>query len=170
MASERFLGALLEGFAAEDFRVLWSLRESQHALLPARLPDNVRVEAWVPSPVGLLAHPNVKVFVSHCGINSVHESLYAGTPIVGIPLFGDQLDMGLRVQDAGVGLLLGKSRLTPAELRHAIRRILSDDSFGRRIPEIQSSFALAGGVRRAADLIEHLAAVGVAHYAERRSR
>jgi hypothetical protein len=30
---------------------------------------------------------------------------------------------------------------------------------------IQSSFVLAGGVRRAADLIEHAAAVGVDHYA-----
>ena len=170
LASERFLSVLGEGFAAEDFRVLWGLRQSQHALLPARLPDNLRVEAWVPSPVGILAHPNVKAFVSHCGINSVHESLHAGTPIVGIPLFGDQRDMGFRVQDAGVGLSLDKSRLTSADLRQAIRRVLSDASFGRRIPAIQSSFALAGGVRRAADLIEHLAAVGVAHYVERRSR
>jgi UDP:flavonoid glycosyltransferase YjiC (YdhE family) len=167
IASERLLGILREGFAAEDFRVLWGLRRSQHALLPTPLPGNLRVEAWVPSPLAILAHPNVKVFVSHCGINSVHESLYAGTPIVGIPLFGDQLDMGLRVQDAGVGLLLGKGRLTATGLREAIRRVLSDPSFTRNIPAIQSSFSLAGGVRRAADLIEHLADVGIAHYAER---
>jgi UDP:flavonoid glycosyltransferase YjiC (YdhE family) len=82
-------------------------------------------------------------------------------------LFGDQLDMGLRVQDAGVGLLLGKGRLTATGLREAIRRVLSDPSFTRNIPAIQSSFSLAGGVRRAADLIEHLADVGIAHYAER---
>jgi hypothetical protein len=69
-----------------------------------------------------------------------------------------------RVVDAGVGLMLDKSRFTEAELGAAIRRVLHDGAFRRPIPAIQSSFRLAGGVRRAADVIEHFVAFGVAPY------
>ncbi|MEL6332525.1 MAG: hypothetical protein AAFN42_12670 [Cyanobacteria bacterium J06554_1] len=37
--------------------------------------------------------------VSHCGINSLHESMLS---IVGIPMLADQLDMTIRGKDAGV--------------------------------------------------------------------
>ena len=36
------------------------------------------------------AHPNVKVFISHCGMLGTQEALYAGTPMLGLPIFGDQ--------------------------------------------------------------------------------
>ena len=154
------LECIAAGLASQAFRALWVLRDQ----LPASMPANVRVEAWLVSQSAVLAHPNVRVFVSHCGINSVHESLAAGTPIVGLPMLADQRDMAIRVEDAGVGLALDKRRLTSDALRQAILTVLHDPKFARNIPPIQSSFALAGGVRRAADLIEHAAAVGVDHY------
>jgi UDP:flavonoid glycosyltransferase YjiC (YdhE family) len=125
----------------------------------------VRIEPWVASQIGVLAHPNVGVFVSHCGINSVHESLYAGTPIVGLPMLADQRDMAMRVADAGVGLLLDKRHFSGEALRSAIHAVLHEPRFRSNIVPIQSSFALAGGVRRAADLIEHATVFGVNHYA-----
>jgi UDP:flavonoid glycosyltransferase YjiC (YdhE family) len=107
------------------------------------------------------------VFVSHCGINSVHESLHAGTPIVGIPMFADQRDMAIRVQDAGAGLFLNKTCFTSEDLKSAITKVMNNGSFRKNIPALQSSFKLAGGVKRAADLIEQFVAVGAAHYRER---
>jgi len=76
----------------------------------------MRILDWVSSPRAVLAHPNVRAFVSHCGINSVHESLAAGTPIVGIPMLADQRDMAARVADAGVGVWMDKSRFRGSEL------------------------------------------------------
>jgi UDP:flavonoid glycosyltransferase YjiC (YdhE family) len=150
---------LADGLTSNTFRSLWVLREDR-----PQLPPSVRSERWVPSQVSVLAHPNVRAFVSHCGINSVHESLYAGTPIVGIPLLADQYDMALRVTDAGVGLLLDKHRFSASQLRASIHQVAREDRFRRGIPAIQSGFRLAGGVRRAADLIEHAAAFGVQHW------
>jgi UDP:flavonoid glycosyltransferase YjiC (YdhE family) len=112
----------------------------------------------------VLAHPNVGAFVSHCGVNSVHESLFAGTPVVGIPLLADQHDMALRVVDAGVGVLLEKQRFNSADLRARIHDVLRNDGYRRAIPAVQSSFRLAGGVKRAVDLIEHVATFGTAHF------
>jgi MGT family glycosyltransferase len=146
---------MMDAFRDQPYRVLWILREEQHRLLKRfDIPSNVRVESWGPSPRAVLSHPAVGVFVSHCGINSVHESLQAGTPIVGIPMFADQPDMAMRVQDAGVGLALNKIRFTAEQLRDAVRRVMHEPKFRLRIPEIQQSFRDAGGVQRAADLIE----------------
>jgi UDP:flavonoid glycosyltransferase YjiC (YdhE family) len=152
-------GRIAGGLQSYDYRALWVLRGPQ-----PDIPPNVRVEQWVTSQVSVLAHPNVGAFVSHCGVNSVHESLFAGTPVVGIPLLADQHDMALRVVDAGVGVLLEKQRFDSADLRARIEDVLRNDGYRRAIPAIQSSFRLAGGVKRAADLIEHVATFGVAHF------
>ena len=150
---------IADGLQSNAWRALWVLRGEQ-----PRLPANVRVEPWVASQLSVLAHPNVRAFVSHCGVNSVHESLFAGAPIVGIPLLADQHDMALRVVDAGVGVLLEKQRFTAADLRTSIADVLRSERYRRAIPAVQASFRLAGGVKRAAELIEHVAAFGVAHF------
>jgi UDP:flavonoid glycosyltransferase YjiC (YdhE family) len=109
--------------------------------------------------LAVLAHPKVAVFVSHCGINSVYESVRGGTPIVGVPMFADQRDMAVRVADAGIGLWLDKRRFTAEQLRAAVTRVLTDDSFRKALPRVQQALADAGGVRRAAELIERAASV-----------
>ena len=151
-----FLQRLLGGLASESFRALWVLRPELQASLVK--PSNLRFEPWVSSQVGVLAHPNVRAFISHCGINSAHEALYHGTPIVGIPFLGDQKGMAMRVRDAGVGLALDYRHLTSDELRRSVERVLFEPEFARRLPAIQETFRQAGGIARAADLIERRAA------------
>jgi MGT family glycosyltransferase len=152
------LQRMASGFAVEDFRTLWVVPADVQEMLPPKLPPNIRVENWVSSQVAVLQHPNVRAFVSHCGTNSVQESVWAGTPVVGIPLFAAQGDMALRLQDAGVGSWLRKHRFTPEQLREHVRRACRSDEFRAKIGALQSGFALAGGVARAADLIEQAAA------------
>ena len=162
LASRDVIERMLAAFASDRFRVLWVLkRELQDAIRSHKIPDNVRIESWVPSVSAVLSHDNVRVFISHCGVNSVYESIAAGTPVVGIPMMAGQREMAVRVQDAGVGVALNKSTFTPEELRRAVVRVLEDNSFRRPIPALQSLFKLAGGAERAADLIEHFTAFGV---------
>jgi glucuronosyltransferase len=47
------------------------------------------VRKWLPQD-DILAHDNVKLFVTHGGLLSCIESIYRGKPVVGIPVFGDQ--------------------------------------------------------------------------------
>ncbi|KAJ1278835.1 hypothetical protein BS78_04G109600 [Paspalum vaginatum] len=47
------------------------------------------VRGWAPQ-VSILAHPSTGAFLSHCGWNSVLESMAHGVPIVGWPIAGDQ--------------------------------------------------------------------------------
>jgi UDP:flavonoid glycosyltransferase YjiC (YdhE family) len=48
------------------------------------------VRKWLPQD-DILAHENVKLFVTHGGLLSCTESIVRGKPIVGIPIFGDQM-------------------------------------------------------------------------------
>ena len=148
---------IADGIAVPGTRALWVLKPEQAALLPEPKPESVRITSWLPSPRALLAHDNVRVFVSHCGINSVHESLAAGTPVVGVPMLADQRDMAARVADAGAGVWMDKTSFTPAQLRGAIERVWRDPSFRGNLPKIQQAFAAAGGIKRAADLLERAA-------------
>jgi UDP:flavonoid glycosyltransferase YjiC (YdhE family) len=151
------LEKIVAAVAVSGTRAVWVLKPAQAKLLPSPLPPGLRIVDWLPSTQALLRHPNVRVFVSHCGINSVHESIACGTPIVGIPMLADQRDMAVRVADAGVGLYLDKVTFTAAELRNAVARVLNEASFRDRIPALQRAFVEAGDVRRAADVIEQAA-------------
>jgi UDP:flavonoid glycosyltransferase YjiC (YdhE family) len=140
-----------------EFRALWVVSSELRPLLPPALPPGIRVEPWVPSQLAVLQHANVRAFVSHCGTNSVQESVHAGTPIVGIPLFAAQGDMALRVEDAGIGSWLDKHRFTPDQLHEHVLHACRSRRFRANIAVLQSGFARDGGVVRAVDLIEQAA-------------
>ena len=47
------------------------------------------VSPWVPQ-LAVLAHPATKLFVTHAGLNSMHEALAAGKPMLAMPYSADQ--------------------------------------------------------------------------------
>jgi UDP:flavonoid glycosyltransferase YjiC (YdhE family) len=156
------LAAMAEAFASDARRVLWVVRDASRDQLPRRLPPNVRSVGWIESPRAVLAHPNVQACVSHCGMNSVYESLAGGTPIVGIPMLSDQRDMAVHVSDAGLGVWCDKTRFTADELRSAIARVCEDESFRWRAAAIREAIDATGGAARAADVIASTAAASPA--------
>jgi polyene glycosyltransferase len=133
-------------------RTLWVLR-CEARDIARRISAGLRRESWVSSQIAVLRHPNTRAFVCHCGVNSVHEAVICGVPIVGIPLFADQQDMAIRGLDAGVALLLPKHALKTDAVRAAVRRAAEEPSFRRPMPRLRA----AGGVERAADLLEDAA-------------
>ncbi len=95
-----------------------------------------------------------RLFVTHAGLNSVLESLHAGVPMVAIPVTNDQPAVAARVKRTGTGEVIPSNRLTPNRLRAAITRVLEDESYVRNALALQRSIQSAGGVKRAADIVE----------------
>ena len=54
-------------------------------LKACHIPSNVRIMSWVPKN-DLLAHPNLKLFITHCGLSSIIETLYHGVPLCQRPI------------------------------------------------------------------------------------
>ncbi|WP_086665422.1 glycosyltransferase [Lentzea kentuckyensis] len=144
---------------------LWKLPPEQQDLLPpgGQLPANLRIEAWVPSQLDVLAHPNVRLFFTHAGSNGVHEGLYFGKPLLTRPLWMDCHDLAVRVQDFGVGLMLDRpDTIDPDDVTHKLTRMLGDPSFRLRAERIGQLQQAAGGRRVAADLLLALPALTAA--------
>ena len=61
--------------------------------------------SWLPQN-DVLAYPNIKLFISHCGNKGQYEALYHGVPIFGLPVFGDQIYNAAKNQAKGFGTYL----------------------------------------------------------------
>ncbi|GMN27300.1 hypothetical protein TIFTF001_001591 [Ficus carica] len=67
--------------------------ENPSEILPEGFIDQTaergRVIGWAPQ-VDILSHPAIGGFVSHCGWNSILESLWFGVPVATLPLYAEQ--------------------------------------------------------------------------------
>lgn len=77
----------------------------------------------------LLAHPNIKIFITHGGLLSIQEAAYHGTPLIGFPLFADQ-DLNMKqAEKAGFAVTLEINEFTEEKLESTINRILTEKGY-----------------------------------------
>ena len=76
---------MLRVFSRLEQKVIWKWE-----LAMPDAPENVLISPWLPQ-TSLLAHTNVKVFITHGGAGSIQETICHRTPILGGPFFGDQI-------------------------------------------------------------------------------
>lgn len=144
--------ALIEGLVETGLKVLWSLPENQRSILP-ELPSTVRVESFVPQPA-VLSHPNVVVFVSHCGMNSIHESLYYGKPILALPFFGDQHYNAARLVDLGVALKINKRNFSRIDVSDKVNQLLRAQCYQEKALHMSVKLKQTDGLNQAAQIVE----------------
>jgi UDP:flavonoid glycosyltransferase YjiC (YdhE family) len=98
------------------------------------------------------------VCITHGGMNTVLDALSCGVPMVALPVTNDQPAIAARVRYVGAGEVLFPRRLTPTRLRAAVRRVLEDPAYRARARQLKTSIERAGGVGRAADIVENVLA------------
>lgn len=111
-------------FAQLPQKVIWRYTGKR----PSALGNNTLLLDWMPQN-DLLGHPKTKVFVAHGGTNGVQEALYHGVPVVGIPLFFDQYDNLLRLQERGGAEILSVATLDRNVLYAAIQKVTDEPSY-----------------------------------------
>ncbi|MCO5597905.1 hypothetical protein L7F22_051990 [Adiantum nelumboides] len=90
--TEEEIGEVALGLEACEQPFLWVLRRSPTAgfdprtVLPAGFQERMKergcVITWAPQ-AAVLAHASIGCYLSHCGMGSVLEALWAGVPIIG---------------------------------------------------------------------------------------
>lgn len=137
-----------------SYEVIMSVGEATDIGSLGEIPDNFRVEHRVDQIEVLSA---ADVFISHCGMNSVNESLYYEVPLVLFPQTAEQGGVARRVSDLGAGIYLEKN--TAECIKTAVEKVLNDDSYRKNASVISQSFKNCGGAQLAADAIEKVIAV-----------
>uniref|UniRef100_A0A0A9DUH5 Glycosyltransferase n=1 Tax=Arundo donax TaxID=35708 RepID=A0A0A9DUH5_ARUDO len=93
---------------------IWVVRSKwfdQEERFEGRFGDNGKVVQGFVNQLGILSHRAINGFFSHCGWNSVMESISTGVPILAFPMAAEQkLNAKFVVDELGVGL-----RIWPAK-------------------------------------------------------
>lgn len=122
------LNNILTAFSKTKMKVLMKWEKEE---LPNK-PSNVIISKWFPQN-DILAHPNVKLFISHGGLMSTIETIYHGVPIIGMPVYADQLqNIPLAVQ-AGYALQVDFFNVIEKELSDAITEITTNPKYTENI-------------------------------------
>ncbi|MFS7926668.1 putative flavonol 3-O-glucosyltransferase [Helianthus anomalus] len=147
---------------------LWSLRqppspeqasrhsgdyEDQGVVLPEGFLERIgesgkgKVIGWAPQ-MAVLAHSAVGGFVTHCGWNSVLESMWFGVPMAAWPIYAEQqmnafemvVELGLGVEiklDYKKDLYNPKNDIvTTEEIESGIRRLMDNDEMREKMKEM----------------------------------
>ncbi|XP_062549715.1 UDP-glycosyltransferase UGT5-like [Armigeres subalbatus] len=127
--------AFLKVFSKLKQRVLWKFEDETMT----NKSSNLKVKAWMPQN-DILAHPNVKLFITHGGLLGTTEALYHGKPMVGIPIFGDQpmnVDKAVR---SGYAVMLDYNYITEESVEKAIKTVLNDPSYTKNAKLVSERF------------------------------
>lgn len=113
------------------------------------LSKNVTVSTRV-DQLEVLSRANV--FLTHCGMNSVSESLYMGTPMVFFPQTNEQRAVARRAREMGAGIPLNAES---AEcIQSTILTVLNNAQYEKAAKDCSEDFRSASGPAGAADFIE----------------
>ncbi|XP_069675716.1 UDP-glucosyltransferase 2-like [Periplaneta americana] len=131
--TETKLRAFIDAFSQLPQRVLWKIGNISD------LSDNVKTAAWLPQ-LQILKHPNVRVFITHGGNLGTQEAIYAGVPMVGIPIMADQPLNVKNCVSKGVAVQLDYDSITTENVLKALSKVLHDPSYHRNAKRLSQLF------------------------------
>lgn len=123
--------AIAEALIESGFSFLWALRDDLKARLPneftEKIRENGKLVSWTPQ-VEVLGHSSVGVFVTHCGWNSLLESIAGGVPMICRPFFGDQRLNGRMIEDVWkIGAIVNGGIFTKDGIMSNLNKILVNE-------------------------------------------
>ncbi len=114
------------------------------------LPNHIKVYPYV-DQLEVLARADA--FITHCGMNSVSESLYMATPMVLYPQTSEQYAVARRTSEIGAGIILKDDSVEG--IRAATQEILNHKAYGNAAAKCSEDFHACPGVTGAAEFIEN---------------
>ena len=145
-----FYSKCVRALGGEDVDVVISCGNSMDSGALGPLPDNIRVYPYV-DQLDVLSRADA--FITHCGMNSVSESLYMATPMVLYPQTAEQQAVARRAAEIGAGVMLTDD--SAEGIRSAVREILQNAAFGAAAKTCSEDFRSCSGTAGAADFIEN---------------
>ncbi|KAM7472809.1 hypothetical protein LguiA_010992 [Lonicera macranthoides] len=132
------LSALADALENSGTPFLWSLRDNDKSHLLEgflkRTSNIGKIVSWAPQ-LQVLAHASIGIFVTHCGWNSLLESISYGVPMICRPFFGDHMINSAMVENEWkIGVRVEGGDFTKNGMMKAIQLVLSNAK-GKEIRE-----------------------------------
>ncbi|XP_024518616.1 UDP-glycosyltransferase 74C1 [Selaginella moellendorffii] len=151
---------------------VWAIRDS--SLIPPGFQERMTkldqglVVSWAPQ-LEILGHRSVGGFLTHCGWNSVMESMSFGMPMVARPITGDQvLTAKFVIDEWGIGvgvrgIEMGRELARKDDLKNSIKALMEADpktseiwKNARRVKEVvRAAMKNKGSSRNNIDSLVH---------------
>ncbi|XP_018573569.1 UDP-glucuronosyltransferase 2B7 [Anoplophora glabripennis] len=137
------LTAIVQAFKEIPYKVVWKFEGDD---LPGK-PDNVKLVRWAPQQI-VLKHPNIKLFITQGGLQSMEEAVYSKVPMVVIPFFFDQFKNARLMEIKHIGKTIGrKPSVKKDELKNAIIEVITDPKYinsVRRLGRLSKDVPMTG--------------------------
>ncbi|KAF5302519.1 hypothetical protein FQR65_LT00891 [Abscondita terminalis] len=121
---------MLQAFKELPYTVLWKYE----ANIPNK-PSNVITQKWFPQQ-DILKHPNIKLFITQGGLQSIEEAIYDHVPMLGMPVFADQMHNVHKMRAMGYGSWIDYDKMSKDEFKMAIAEIIENPKYKNRIKEL----------------------------------
>ncbi|XP_069361929.1 UDP-glucosyltransferase 2-like isoform X1 [Maniola hyperantus] len=158
--SDNMQTSLFNMFAKLKQTVIWKFEEDME-----KVPANVHLVKWAPQQA-ILAHPNLKFFITHGGQLSTTEAIHFGVPVIGIPIAGDQYVNMQSVTNKGFGLTVTLAEDMADHIYEAIQKMLGSTAYKTKAKEL--SFIYHNRNQKPGDelvfWVEHVVATGGAKH------
>jgi MGT family glycosyltransferase len=144
----------LRALAGDDVEVIVTTGRRGDLDVGIPVPANATVADFLDYPAVL---PTLDAVVTNGGWGGTLEFLATGLPVVVAGGDLDKPEIAARVAWSGAGVDLRTGRPRATAVGRAVRRVLTEPSYGAAARRIASELALLGGVQAAADIIERVA-------------
>jgi MGT family glycosyltransferase len=148
-----FFKACIDAFSHSSYDLLISTGGRYKPEEFGETAANVTVREWVPQVQVL---QQASLFITHGGVNSIHDGLYNNLPLLLVPQQAEQTINSLAVTDQHAGLMLKRDEVNAESVSAAAAKILGDPAYRRNAERLGLSLRAGGGAARAADEIEKL--------------
>merc|ERR1711953_532110 len=102
-------------------------------------PPNLLTMPWLPQQ-DVLAHPNLKVMLTHGGLGSLVEAIHYKVVIVGVPLSTDQKPNILRAEQLGYAIHLDWDSISVSALLTTLIKAVEDPKMRNSIKQVNERF------------------------------
>lgn len=145
-----FYSRCIEALKGQDMDIVISCGNVMDRESLGILPENVKVYPYV-DQLGILSKADV--FITHCGMNSVSESLYMATPLVLYPQTSEQRAVARRTEEIGAGVMLNNDSVQG--IRFAVQEVLNNTGYSIAAKKCSTDFRSCIGTTGAAEFIEN---------------
>ncbi|MEU5884574.1 activator-dependent family glycosyltransferase [Spirillospora sp. NPDC047279] len=133
------VGDVFEAVSDLDVELVALLSDDERDLVSG-VPDNVRVEEYVPLHVLL---PSCSAIVHHGGSGTWATAAVYGVPQIAMGWVWDAIYRARRLEELGAGLHIQSFTLTPELLREKLGRLLAEPSFAENSGRLRAEMEAA---------------------------